>query len=156
HGDDSFTYKANDGSQDSNSATVSVIVRPVNDSPVASGQSIAMNEDTTVMIVLSATDIDSPHLNFGIVSNPTRGSLGALSASNCVANASGAACTATVIYTPAPDRNGPDSFSFRANDGNLDSNVAVVAITINAINEGPVATNDLYTTGKDTTLSVAA
>ncbi len=38
-GDDSFTYKANDGNLDSNIATVNIFVNPINDAPVASGDS---------------------------------------------------------------------------------------------------------------------
>ena len=42
-------------------------------------------------------------------------------------------------YIPDADLNGPDSFTYKANDGALDSNVATVAITVNAVNDAPVA-----------------
>src|SRR5207248_2551986 len=44
-------------------------------------------------------------------------------------------------YTPAADYNGPDGFSYRASDGALNS-TATVAITVNAVNDAPVADND--------------
>ena len=46
-GNDNFTYKVNDGSHDSNMATVAIAVTSVNDAPVANGQSVITNEDTT-------------------------------------------------------------------------------------------------------------
>src|SRR5439155_1159999 len=52
--------------------------------------------------------------------------------------------------------NGPDSFTYKANDGSLDSNVATVAITVTAVNDPPVAANDSVTTDEDTPLIVAA
>ena len=64
--------------------------------------------------------------------------------------------TPLLIYIPATDQNGADTFAFKVNDGNLDSNVAVVSIMMNPVNDGPVATDDFYITGKDTALSVAA
>ena len=124
NGNDNFTYKANDGSHDSNIATVSIAVTSVNDAPIANGQSVMTNEDTTATVVLSATDIDSQSLNFRIVTNPSKGILGPISAPNCVANGGGANCTATVLYIPMPDQNGSDGFTFVVSDGNLDSNVA--------------------------------
>ena len=155
YGNDSFTYKANDGDRDSNLATALIAVLPVNDAPIANSQTVTTNEDTPATIVLNATDIDSQSLNFSIVTNPSKGTLAAISAPNCVASGIGANCNATVVYIPATDQNGTDTFAFKVNDGSLDSNVAVVSILI-TVNDGPVATDDFYTTGKDTALSLAA
>src|SRR5205807_4730923 len=62
----------------------------------------------------------------------------------------------STTYTTAANHNGPDSFTYKANDGALDSNVATVSITVNAVNDAPVAGNDSYVTNEDTTLTVAA
>ncbi|HEY2988555.1 MAG TPA: Ig-like domain-containing protein, partial [Candidatus Binatia bacterium] len=156
NGADSFTFKVNDGSVDSNVATVSITVNVVNDAPVANNIATTTNEDTPATITLSANDIDSPSLSFAIGAGPSHGSLGALSTPNCAANSAGSSCTATVTYTPAADYNGADSFTFKANDGSLDSNVATVTITINPVNDAPVATNDFYSTDEDTPLNSAA
>src|SRR5262245_10647676 len=156
YGDETFTYKANDGIRDSNPAVVTITVRPVNDAPVANSQSVSTNEDTTATITLNATDIDSPSLSFSIVTNPGKGTLSVISAPSCIATGIGSTCSATVIYNPAADQNGVDSFAFKVNDGSLDSNLGTVSITVNSVNDGPVAVADFYITSKDTMLSVGA
>ena len=156
NGDDSFTYKANDSDRDSNLATVLITILPVNDAPLAHGQTVVTNEDTPATIVLSASDIDSQSLTFSIVTTPSKGTLATISAPTCAANGTGVTCNATAVYVPATDQSGADTFAFKVNDGNLDSNVAVVGILISPVNDGPVATDDFYTTAKDTVLSSAA
>ncbi|MBI2089680.1 MAG: tandem-95 repeat protein [Deltaproteobacteria bacterium] len=131
NGSDSFTFKANDGTADSNVATVSIAVNPINDPPVAASQSITTPEDTPINVTLSATDPDSGALTFSIVSGPAHGTL---------------ASNGALVYTPSPNYNGPDSFTFKANDGAADSNVATVSITVNAVNDAPVAVDDTATT----------
>src|SRR2546430_437660 len=51
---------------------------------------------------------------------------------------------------------GSDSVPYKANDGQADSGIATVSITITAVNDAPVAVNDGYTTAEDTALNVAA
>src|SRR6185295_844557 len=58
-------------------------------------------------------------------------------------------------YVPAATYNGPDSFTYKANDGQADSGIATVSITITGVNDPPVAVNDSYTTPEDTTLTIA-
>src|SRR5205807_1276861 len=62
----------------------------------------------------------------------------------------------TVIYTPAANYNGPDSFVFKATDGAADSNLATVVITVTAVNDPPVAVDDSYTTSEEVALAIAA
>ena len=59
-------------------------------------------------------------------------------------------------YTPTANYNGPDSFTYKVNDGLLDSNVATVNLTVNAVNDAPVANPNSYTMAEDSTLTVAA
>src|SRR5207245_1653422 len=76
NGADSFTYKANDGSTDSNTSTVNITVNPVNDPPVASAQSVSTNEDTTKTVTLAGTDVDgaAPTI-FKVTTLPASGKL---------------------------------------------------------------------------------
>jgi regulation of enolase protein 1 (concanavalin A-like superfamily) len=125
NGSDSFTFRANDGTVNSNTATVSISISETNDAPVAAAKSVATQEDKAVSIALSASDPDGDSLNYSIVSGPVHGTL------------SGNA--PNLSYLPASNFNGSDSFTFRANDGVKNSNLATVAITIGAVNDAPVA-----------------
>ena len=49
--------------------------------------------------------------------------------------------TGAFTYTPNRNYNGPDSFTFKANDGAVDSNTATVRITVDPVNDAPVANN---------------
>jgi len=130
NGSDSFTYKANDGQADSNVATVALTINPVNDAPVAVNDSFATNEDTALTItapgvLANDTDVDGNSLTAVVVTGPSHGAL--------TLNTDG-----SFTYTPAAGFNGPDSFTYKANDGLLDSNVATVALTVNPVNVAPV------------------
>ncbi len=140
NGTDSFTYTANDGTDDSNIATATINVNAINDAPVANAQSITVDEDGSVAITLTGSDVDGDTLNYTVTTNTTSGTL------------SGTAPSLT--YTPNPDFNGLDSFTFIVNDGTVDSSPAIVSITINSVNDVPVATDDSYTTNEDTILTV--
>src|SRR4051812_44368236 len=141
-GPDSFTYKVNDGSLDSNVATVSITVSSVNDAPVASGTSVTTAEDTAASGTLAAqgTDVEGDALSFSLVGGADRKSV--------VEGEDG-----TYTYTPAADYFGPDSFTYKVNDGSLDSNVATVSITVSSVNDAPVASGTSVTTAEDTAAS---
>ena len=142
HGTDSFTYKVNDGTIDSNLATVTITVTPVNDAPVAQNVDATTPEDTAVDVTLLGTDVDGDTLTYAIVDQPTNGTL------TIVGN--------VVTYTPNANWHGTDTFTYKVNDGTLDSNVATVTITVTPVNDAPVAVDDAYTTNEDTVLTVAA
>ncbi len=135
-GPDSFTFKVNDGTVDSNTATVSITCTPVNDAPVASSQNVIVNEDASVGIVLVATDPDSNIFTYTIVTPPAHGTL--------------TGTGANLTYTPAANYFGPDSFTYKANDGSADSNIATVSITVNPVNDAPVANNQNVIVLEDT------
>jgi len=127
-GTDSFSYTLSDGINQANIAQVSINVNPFNDVPLSANQSIAIDEDNTVTISLVATDIDSINLNTVILSQPQHGTL-SLNTDGCYS------------YTPVANFNGTDSFSYVVNDGELDSSIATVSITVNAVNDVPVVAN---------------
>ena len=128
-GTDSFSYKVNDGESDSNIASVTITINAVNNTPIASPLTTQTDEDSSTIITLEGSDIDSDSLQYSIVSGPTRGLLGNISGS-------------TVTYTPDPNDNGTDSFSYKVNDGESDSNIASVTITINAVNDSPAISGE--------------
>jgi len=147
-GSDSFTYKANDGTVDSNVVAVAITVTPVNDAPAAAADAYTTAEDTALSIAAPGvlgndTDADGNPLTAEKVTNPAHGTL--------ALNANG-----SFSYTPAANYAGSDSFTYKANDGMADSNVATVTITVTPVNDAPAAMADTYTASKDTPLTIAA
>jgi hypothetical protein len=133
NGSDSFTFKANDGGLDSASVTVSITVTPVNDAPVANAQSVFTSKDTAKAITLTGSDVDGDVLTYAIVTGPAHGTL------------SGTGATRT--YTPNAGYFGSDSFTFKVNDGTVDSAAATVSIRVNAPPAANAGPDQAVTTG---------
>ena len=131
----------------SGTATVLISITPVNDVPDAASQSVATPEDTAKTITLSGTDIESNML-FSIVTPPSAGTLSAIGPSSC-SGVSVKTCTTNVSYTPNLNANGSDSFTFKVNDGTVDSAAATVSITVTEVNDIPVANGDSITVLED-------
>ncbi len=141
NGPDSFTFVANDGQVDSAAATVSITVKlagAVNEPPTANAQAVTTDEDVSAAITLTGADPNSDTLSYRVTSGPSHGSL------------SGAAPNLT--YTPEANYNGPDVFEFVANDGQVDSVPAAVAITVTPVNDAPAAGAQSLTTSEDTSV----
>ncbi len=133
NGCDKFTYAILDGRGRTDQGLVQVAVGsgtcgpgPGNSPPVADDQAVSTPKDTPVAITLTASDANGDALTFAIVTGPTDGAL------------SGTA--PNVTYTPNAGFIGTDSFSFKANDGTVDSNIATVTIEVTAV---PGATGTL-------------
>ena len=147
-GPDSFTYVIDDGVATSNVATVAITVTPTNDPPVAQSDSYSTDEDTPLVVAAPGvlnndTDPNSNPLTAVLVAGAGHGSV--------TVNPNGG-----FTYTPAANYNGPDSFTYKANDGLADSNVVTVGLTVNAVNDAPVAGNDAFAGNEDATLVVSA
>ncbi|MEW6429109.1 MAG: Ig-like domain-containing protein [Thermodesulfobacteriota bacterium] len=127
NGADSFVFKASDSWAESNVATVTLTVVPVNDDPISSDISLAIDEDTQATGTLAGADADGDTLTFAIITSPARGQL------------SLDAATGNFTYTPAADYSGTDSFTFKVNDGTADSAPATATIAVREVNDPPVA-----------------
>jgi hypothetical protein len=101
--------------------------------PVAQNQTVTPTQNTARAITLTATDADGDPLTYSVLASPTHGTL----------SGSGASRT----YTPFANYVGPDSFTFRANDGSLDSNIATVSITVTPVQSGNLIVNPGFETG---------
>ena len=145
-GDATFTYRVCDNGSPSEcsvqKATVNVAVNAINDAPVADNKSVTTDEDTAKEIILSASDVEGDALGYSIVGAPQHGTLSGKGAN--------------LTYTPDNDDNGPDRFTFEANDGTAGSDPATVSIAVNAVNDAPVANEDTRSTNQDTPLVFAA
>jgi hypothetical protein len=123
NGSDSFWFKVNDGIVDSPLAMVTITITPVNDPPVANPQNVTTPEDTPLGITLTGSDVDGDVLSYTVVTRPAHGTL--------------CGTPPALTYIPAPDYNGPDSFTFKVNDQTVDSPTAAVSITVLPVNDPP-------------------
>lgn len=131
NGQASFQFKVNDGFVDSNIATVTLVVTPVNDPPIANPVNATTPEDTLLVGILTSSDIDGGTPSYFLVGTPANG----------VATVN----QSTGVYTFLPNQNfnGQASFQFNVTDGNGGtSNTATVAITVTPVNDNPVIGNN--------------
>ena len=140
NGADSFSFKVNDGQADSAAATISITVTPVNDAPVVLAQNLSTPEDTALPITLTGTDVENNPLTFRVVTSPTNGTLSGVAPN--------------LVYLPATNYDGHDSFTFTANDGQTNSVLATVSITVNVVDDAPVAAGKAVTTDEDTPVAI--
>ncbi len=120
---------ATDGESFTESNPFTVKVNSINDAPVAVSQEVSTTEDVPVEITLGSVDIDTNAalLNY-IINNPKVNApkKGTLSGSG-----------QKVTYTPNPETNGVDTFTFLVNDGMYDSAPATVTVNIDAVADAP-------------------
>ena len=119
-GTKTFVVTATDtaGNRSTRSAIYTVVptVAPRNEFPVARDQAFSVPQNTSTPIALTATDANGDPLTYIIVTFPSHGTLTGM--------------PPNLTYTPAADYVGMDSFTFKANDGKGDSNVAIVSSTV--------------------------
>ena len=138
NGPDSFTYTVSDDKGGSNTYTVAITV---NAAPTASDTSISTNEDTAISDRLpEAKDVDGDAVSYSKASDPAHGTV--------EINADG-----TYTYKPADNYNGADKFTYTVSDGKGGSNIYEVKITVNAVNDAPVASGTEISTNEDTVKS---
>jgi hypothetical protein len=106
----------------------------------AEGEGVITEEDTPISITLIGSDPDGDALTYNVVTGPSHGRL------------SGTAPKLT--YTPEPNFNGTDSFTFIINDGTVDSIPTTVIIVVTAVNDPPTADDTCVTTQEDTYVSI--
>ncbi|MEX1204088.1 MAG: tandem-95 repeat protein, partial [Dongiaceae bacterium] len=149
NGADAFTYSVADGKGGTATAQVALTVNPVNDAPVAAGDSYAVNEDGTLNVTAALgvlandTDIDGDPLTAALVGGPANGAV--------TLGANGG-----FVYTPNANFNGADGFTYSVSDGTGGSATAQVALTVNPVNDAPVAVGDSYAVGQNGILSIGA
>lgn len=120
--------RAKDLVGNSNTASTSTDNTVIYDNaPVCSDLIIRTDEDTPVQVAPACTDVDGNSLTYSIVTQPFSGS-----ASVVAGNLS---------YSPALYYNGADSFTYKANDGFLDSAPATVNVTVEGVPNPPTGIN---------------
>lgn len=141
----SYVYTLSDGSAEVE-VEVAIDVGGENDAPVAVADAASTNEDTAVEIpaadlLANDSDPDGQTLAITAVGGATNGT---------VALAAG-----VVTFTPAANFNGAATFSYTITDGAATAQ-ATVAVAVAAVDDPPVAVDDVATTPRDTPLVIAA
>ncbi|HTE42039.1 MAG TPA: Ig-like domain-containing protein [Steroidobacteraceae bacterium] len=128
-GPDSFQFGVSDGALASTPATVAITVTPVNDPPVANPQLSTTQTGQAVSILLLGADADTDLLTYTVLTSPSSGTL--------------SGTVPSLVYLPNSGFDGTDTFTYRVNDGTVDSAAAAVTITVSA----PPATSTAASSG---------
>ena len=123
-----------------NVGALNITVVAFNRPPVANHQEVTTDEDRVTALTLTGSDPEDDSLSYAVLNGPEYGQL-----TGDVPN---------LTYSPASNYHGDDQFTFRVNDGELDSEVATVDISVTAVNDAPVAEPQSLTTNEDTALDV--
>ncbi|MBT1686404.1 tandem-95 repeat protein [Dawidia soli] len=152
----SLTYTVRDTEDAlSNVATISITVNPVNDAPIANDDAGQTNEETnvTINVVQNDTDSEGPvdastvdlNVSTDAIDNSATTDAGAWSVDN----------SGVVSFTPVADFVGPATLAYTVRDaGGATSNQATITITVNNVNDAPVAGDDVASTNEETTGTV--
>jgi VCBS repeat-containing protein len=142
---DSAEFRVRDaGGALSGTAQLTFTIVPQNDSPIATLDSLAGLEDTlfnftSAMLLANDSDPEGDSLSVTSVT----------SATGTITNNGNGNWT----YAPAANANGPVDLTYRIADGQGGTATGIARLSIAAVNDAPVATNDLVTTQEDTILA---
>jgi hypothetical protein len=146
NGIDSLTYQVFDGSEYSEIVTVTITVLPVNDVPIGFDDQYTINEDEVLSIPAPGVlgndyDVDEDSLTASLV-EPPPGTSGSLSPDG-----------ALTVYFPS-DWNGITTLTYQVFDGTAYSDIVTVTITVNPVNDAPVAMDDYVVMDEDTSFII--
>ncbi len=112
----------------------------INHAPQMDAQSFTGDEDTTIAGQIIATDVENDVLIYSLVGQPANGTI--------TLNPT----TGSFVYTPNSNYNGPDSFVVTVTDDHGNSTTTTIGLTVNAVNDAPVSSDQNLTTPEDTPL----
>ncbi|UWR20910.1 cadherin-like domain-containing protein [Sulfitobacter sp. S190] len=143
NGEATIDYTITDGNGGEDTAQVSVTVNPVNDAPVAEDDADTTDEDTTVTITVldNDSDVDGDPLSVIAATSPD---------GDVTINDDG-----TIDFTPNPDFNGTATIDYTISDGNGGEDSAQVEVTVDPVNDAPVAEDDSATLNKGDSVTVS-
>ncbi len=136
------TVTFGDGSSLEFSQIEKILTDPVNNAPIAEDDAVSVDEDNSISINVLANDIDPDRdsLTISNVSDP--------------ANGTATIVGGQILYTPDPDFNGTDTITYTVTDPDGLTDTATVTVTVNPVNDAPVAADDTATTDEDTAITI--
>ncbi|MFH2002968.1 MAG: tandem-95 repeat protein, partial [Planctomycetota bacterium] len=143
NGSDSFTYTITDGAGGTDTATVSISVSAMNDAPTVITDQHTTDEDTAVTtgnVLANDFDVEGQTVSLLEYSQPSNGSVSY--------NGDG-----TFTYTPDANYNGTDTFTYTVVDGVGGQSTGTVEITVSAVNDGPDAVSNRFSTSEDSAVT---
>ena len=143
-----FTYRAKDATTQSAPATVTIALNAV---PVTLPDAYSVDEDQILNALAS-----EGHSVLANDNDPEGQPLTAILVTTVQHGVLNLSASGGFQYTPASNYFGPDSFTYRASDGTRTSAPVTVTLTVNAVNDAPVATADTYSVHVDLLLDIAA
>ncbi|WP_220782395.1 Ig-like domain-containing protein [Shewanella sairae] len=142
-GTDNFSYTISDGQGGSDTANVTVTVSSVNDAPVARDDNVRVNEDSSVNYAVLINDTDPENHTLSVsVAQPIHG--------QASVEADG-----SITYVPNADFNGNDAITYTIDDGYGGQDSAILSITVEGVNDAPVAVNDSVSLEEDSSARIA-
>jgi hypothetical protein len=153
NGTDEFIYEICDSNGDCDTAMVYITVNPVNDLPLAEADEVSVDEDDNVTIPVLTNDTfggDGPSAtDITITTPPANGT--------ATINDGGTPNDPTddqILYTPNADYNGADTLIYEICDSNGDCDTAMVYITVNPVNDLPLAEADEVSVDEDDNVTI--
>ncbi|MFC2082458.1 Ig-like domain-containing protein [Candidatus Bipolaricaulota bacterium] len=142
-GVDELTFRVCDSGNGCEEATLTIEVLPLNHAPTANDEALTTSEDTPVDLTVTASDPDGDVLTYGIVSGPSHGEITGFDPA-----------TGRLIYTPDANYHGDDSFTFETCDPDGECASGTVTITVEPVDDQPVADNQEVNTLEDTAIAI--
>ncbi|NLI52783.1 MAG: tandem-95 repeat protein, partial [Clostridiales bacterium] len=149
NGEDSFVIAADDGQTENNigTATVFITVKPDGDPPVAADDAVTIDEDTPTLILVLENDHDEDavygdKISILSITSPAHGT--------AVKSDGG------ILYTPAENYNGSDTFQYTISDRDGKLDTAQVSVTIDPVNDAPSGGDDTASVLEDHAVTIDA
>ncbi len=112
-----------------------------NSAPVVSNAHVVLDEDASAAITLSGADADGDSLTYTVLTSPALGNL--------------TGTAPNLLYTPAPNVFGADSFAFTVTDGRAGADIATISLDILPVNDSPAADAKAVALNEDESVAVA-
>jgi translation elongation factor EF-1beta len=138
----SFSYDIIDDDGGVINGTANLDIKPVNDAPIATNDAIQTDEDSQVVIDVLANDSDIEGDDLSITSASVSENQGIVEIVD-----------GKLVFTPAENFNGNATISYTISDGELEDE-AQVSVTVNSVNDAPIALNDATITEEDTSVTI--